>query len=320
MSKSLEIDNTRKHYEPRLYLQGFTIPDRSTHIYVFDKQQPGRGIWNASTKDVSVSNRAYTVENEKHLTEREKVYSKMLKILLPHVEANGDCKAEDIDGWEHALPWFADFVLTSLLRSSGRLSPDNPLMQELYADARERNREFWEQQDPESIERLSTSLNSHGSDLAEFREFMERQSGLDDIRRWIPLTIDPVGRTPWFDDIRELLIDGNWTFHRVNTDSRLITGDNPVIGRRLGPKPEHQNFVFWYMPLSAHVLVAVTSGDVADRNLIAGLYENQRHVELQNLIQLENSTRFVYASSEHELDRAIRWNESGLSPLRDDLP
>ena len=149
---------------------------------------------------------------------------------------------------------------------------------------------------------------------------MERQSGLDDIRRWIPLTIDPVGRTPWFDDIRELLIDGNWTFHRINMDRRLITGDNPVIGRRLGPEPEHRDFVFWYMPLSANVLVAVTSRGAVDRNLINGLYGNQRMVESQNLIQLENSTRFAYASSEHELDRAIRWNELGLSPLRDDLP
>ena len=315
----MEIDNTRKHYEPQLYLQGFTIPETS-QVYVFDKQYPERDVYVTSIGNVSDSRRAYTVENDKHLTERESVYAEMLKTLLTHMETVGDCSAEDIKGWGHALPWFADFVLTSSLRSSGRLSPDNPLMQELYADALERNSEFWELQDPEFMKRLSASLQSHGSNLDEFRKFMDEVSGLDDIRRWIPLTIDPVGRTPLFDEIRELLDEGKWTFHRVNTDSRLITGDNPVIGRRLGPKPEHQNFVYWYMPLSASVLVAVTSGDFVDRNLVAGLYENQRQVESQNLIQFENSTRFVYSSSKDELDRAMRWNESGLSPLRDDLP
>ena len=319
MSNSLKIDNTRKHYEPQLYLQGFTIPDTS-RVYVFDRQQPQRDIYGTSISNVSVSRRAYTVENDNYLKEREAVYGKMLKTLLAHVGTVRDCKAEDINGWEHALPWFADFVLTSSLRSSGRLSPANPLMQELYAEAVEKNREFWDQQEPEFIEQLSTSLQAHGSNLEEFREFMDEMSGFEDIRRWIPLTIDPVGRTPLFDDIRKLLIEGNWTFHRVNTHSRLITGDNPVIGRRLGPKPEHQNFVFWYMPLSANVLVAVTSGDFVDRNVVAGLYQNQRQVESQNLIQFENSTRFVYSASEHELDRAIRWYDSGLSPLRDDLP
>ena len=319
-----EIDTTRKHYEPQLYLRGFTIPakSRQEQIYAFEKQQPDRGIWSTSIKNVSVSTDAYTVENDDHFKQRECVYARLLETIIRHVKTHGDCRLEDVNGWEYALKWFSDFLLTSLLRSSGRLAPDNPLMQAWYAESRETMREFWEGQDPDFMKRLSDELDSLGWDVPTFQKWADEQAGRDDIRRWIPLTIDPLGRTSSFDETRELLNNGNWTFHRANKNRKFITGDNPVIARS-GPEPEHRNFVVWYMPLSANVLAVVTSADAAGRlggPFVNGLYEDERMVELQNLCMFENAFRFVYGSSEFELKRAIRWHETGLSPLRDELP
>ncbi len=210
-----------------------------------------------------------------------------------------------------------------MLRSSGHLSPDNPLMRGFFAEARQRNSDFWEQQGPEFIKRLEASLESFGSNLSEFRGFLEKHDGLDDIRRWIPKTIYPLPVSPLWDDMRETLEKGTWTFYRTNMERRFITGDNPVKGNRLGPRPEHRNHIYFSMPLSENVLVSINCGDAVDtsgRFPILGVYENPANLELQNLLTFQDALRFVYSSSEHELDRAIRWSESGLSPLRDNLP
>ena len=106
-------------------------------------------------------------------------------------------------------------------------------------------------------------------------------------------------------------------------ERHFITGDNPVSGLRLGDEPEYRHHIYFSMPMSENVLVNVLCGDAVDtsgRYPILGIYEDPASLELKNLGIFESALRFVYSSSEHELERAIRWSESGLSPSRDQLP
>ena len=49
-----EIDKTRKHFVPRLYLRGFCLDNRPEQIYAFDKANPQAGVVVRSIENVEV--------------------------------------------------------------------------------------------------------------------------------------------------------------------------------------------------------------------------------------------------------------------------
>ena len=50
-----EVDKTRKHFVPKLYLRGFSLKNHPDQIYVFDKDNPQAGVAVRSIENVEVS-------------------------------------------------------------------------------------------------------------------------------------------------------------------------------------------------------------------------------------------------------------------------
>ena len=76
-----EIDSTRKHYVPILYLQNFETQQRSDQIYVFDKQWPKTGVEARAITKVEVSKDAYSVLSDNILKERENYWGSIVRDL-----------------------------------------------------------------------------------------------------------------------------------------------------------------------------------------------------------------------------------------------
>ena len=119
-----EIDKTRKHYEPRFYLRGFS-PDGHgfrDKVYVFDKHHPEPGVQLGSVVNVSVSRDAYTMADDAHLTALESGFNTCLGFIIRRVEKDGNFPIRTQNGAGHLLEWMANFLLISSLRSSGNRS------------------------------------------------------------------------------------------------------------------------------------------------------------------------------------------------------
>ena len=323
-TSSFEIDKTRKHYEPRFYLRGFS-PDRPNSqdkIWVFDKHDPDAAVRLSSINNVSVSRHAYSKGDDAEITRLERGFKTCLDGIVPHVEEHGDFPIKSHSESEKLLQWMALFLSMSELRSSGRRSPSRPEIRSLYQETLQMHEDFmdgYEKEHPELLDYFQTRDIPYQA----YQDMLLNVSGLSGIRKWIAKVLDPIGRHPAHVETRRLLEEGNWRFYRAAPCRTFITSDQPAGQLRLGPEPEFYECISWNMPLSKAVCVAVMCGPWADTSgkyPAPGLYEDDKLLDLQNLCHYKAAYRFVYSSSEYEILRAKEWNESGMSPLRDVLP
>ncbi len=323
-SDPFEIDKTRKHYEPRFYLRGFSPDGHALRdkVHVFDKYRPEFGVKLRSVENVSVSRHAYTMTDDAHLTALEVGFKICLDFIVRRVEKDGDFPIRTQKGSGDLLGWMANFLLISLLRSSGNRSPDNPAMQSLFQESA---RQFKGRLDKLRLTNLEweKELRKNGLEYETLRDQFLEEFGLENIRKFIPIFVDPLGRSSANREILSLIKEGSWRFYRAAQGRSFITSDRPATSFRLGLEPEYRDFIMWGMPLSKNVAVSVLCGDGSDPTgtyPLRGVYEIEKHLDMYNMCQYAVAHRFVYASSKNELIRACRWHESGLSPLTDILP
>ena len=319
-----EIDKTRKHYEPRFYLRGFS-PDRHgfrDKVYVFDKHCPDSDVQLRSVANVSVSRDAYTTADDAHLTALESGFKICLDFIVRRVEKDGDFPIGTQNGSGDLLEWMANFLLISLLRSSGNRSPDNPAMQSLFQETARHLRgrlDEYRNTHPEWEE----ELRENGLEYEKLMNDILGEFGFENIRKFIPIFVDPLGRSSANREMLSLIKEGSWRFYRAAPRRSFITSDTPATSFPLGSEPEYRDFIMWGMPLSKNVAVSVLCGDGSDPTgtyPLEGVYEIEKHLDMYNMCVYEAAHRFVYASSADELIRARRWKENGLSPLHDSLP
>ena len=114
-----EIDKTRKHFVPRLYLRGFCLDNRPEQIYAFDKANPQAGVVVRSIENVEVSRDAYSVANDAILKQREDKWAEILRILKGQSVSELNELIYDRERSVALRAWLARFVVDSKQRSRG---------------------------------------------------------------------------------------------------------------------------------------------------------------------------------------------------------
>ena len=114
-----EIDKTRKHFVPRLYLRGFCLDDRPEQIYAFDKDDPQAGVVVRSIENVEVSRDAYSVANDAILQQREGKWAEILKTLKGQSVSELNELISDRERSATLRAWLARFAVDSKRRSRG---------------------------------------------------------------------------------------------------------------------------------------------------------------------------------------------------------
>ena len=313
-----DIDKTRKHFVPRNYLRGFSRDGHPNQIYVFDKQHPDQGAQPRSINDVEVARDAYSVANDLLLTDFESAFSSILESV----------RGSDVDGLNEFISdlerssslraWLSRFVVDICLRSRGfRDSPTvRGLIEEGFAEARRQFDEFESKLFLECPDHDQGMLNRIASALRE-------SSHLDDIDEWSAVTLDPFVRGDPGAEWYAYYQTGSWRFDAVIADRRFITSDIPSTTFRLGPEPELYGCVWFTVPLSGRLQlmgllgdawcsVGWSEGSVAESGLAAKLGQwGDREIDLANGAVFRNAQRYVYASEQSEILRAVELQRSG---------
>ena len=298
-----QIDKTRKHFVPKLYLRGFCLDDRAEQIYVFDKENPEAGVVARSIENVEVSRDAYSVANDAVLQERENQWAGILNALktLSVSELN-----ELIADREESAPlrsWIASFVVDSKLRSRG-------YRQQMRATVTEMRLQF-----REDFEALETDLHAQFPDSGELWQvvfpLVKEMVGIDRDRAFEALRLDPFLRGEKGERWYRWYEEGSWRFDEALEGRQFITSDIPSNSLLLGPEPEYRNWMWFIMPLSAKLKVIGMCGDArVESGLAPRMPEmSEREMDLANVCVFQSAQRFVYASSEVEILRASEQSE-----------
>ena len=299
-----EIDKTRKHFVPILYLRGFCTADCSNQIYVFDKDDPKAGVVKRSIKKVEVSRDAYSVVNDEILKQREHQWSELLKALkgVSCLELN-----EFISNREQSAALragLARFVVDSKLRSRG-----------FREQIKERVKGKWNQH-RKSLAEIEADFRARYPELEErwaivfplLREII----GIDNDRKFDAIHIDPFLRGEEGEEQYKWHEEGSWRFDKALGGREFITSDIPSTSVLLGPEAEYRNLMFFFMPLSADLQLMGMCGEARrESGLAPRLTEmSERGMDLTNLSVFKNADRFVYSSSKAEILRAIEQSAS----------
>ena len=116
-----KVDKTRKHYNSQMYMRGFSRAENTNQVYVFDKLQTAKGIQVRSIRDVEVSKDAYSVVSDNILTERETVWSEILRTLKRCQVGELNDYISDRVGSARLRQWLARFLAACPRNTGGRL-------------------------------------------------------------------------------------------------------------------------------------------------------------------------------------------------------
>ena len=298
-----EIDKTRKHFVPKLYLRGFCLDNRAEQIYAFDKENPQAGVIVSSIENVEVSRDAYSVANDLILQQREDQWAGILNALktLSVSELN-----ELIADREESAPlrsWLARFVVDSKLRSRGfREQVREPLK-----GKRLEHRAQLEAMEADFLDRFPDS----GEQLRVAFSLSKEMAGVDSDRKFEGLHMDPFLRGEDGEKWYRWYEEGSWRFDESLEGRQFITSDIPSNSLLLGPEPEYRNWMWFIMPLSAKLRVIGMCGDArVESGLAPRMVEmSEREMDLANVCAFQSAQRFVYASSEVEILRASEQSE-----------
>ena len=272
------IDNTRKHFIPQMYLRGFSCEGNPNQIYVFDKHRPDQGVQVRSIRDVEVARHAYSVENDKILTEFEDQFSGILHWIRSNNASDLNEYISDRERSSSLRAWLARFVVDIRLRSRGfrESAPVRALIARGFAEANRQNDEL----------------------------------ELDDIDKWTAVILDPFVRGQQGAEWYESYQTGSWRFDAAPAQRKFITSDIPSATFRLGPEPKFCNWVWFVIPLSDSLQLM---GLIEDASLDTGLAPRleqwgNREIDMANSAVLQNAQRYIYASSASEIDRTVGLN------------
>ena len=294
------IDNTRKHFLPRLYLRGFCRQDKKgkiPHIYVFDKKAPDKGIESRSIERVAVSKDAYSIHVDDFNKGKESVWGP----LFTHLNTDGATELNELvaDREQSATlrAWLADFATSISLRSRGfRERMKEISLENWHSLQREINKIFEEMDDDALTEET-------GASKEEIRRILAQSTYADDYEKWLAVTIEP--SRPKEDELNKLLEKGTWRFENPPSPRKLILSDIPSTILRLGP--EHPNWIYFQVPINETLLLIGHCGDARlESGLLPGSSQmSEEMIDLRNSTTLEDSEQFVYSSSKDEITRAI---------------
>ncbi|MDE2769099.1 MAG: DUF4238 domain-containing protein [Chloroflexota bacterium] len=293
-----EVDKTRKHFVPKLYLRGFCLDNPPKRIYVLDKGKPQDEVAVRSINNVEVSRDAYSVANDAILQEREDAWSETLKILKGRDASELNELVSDRDKSAELRYWLARLVVDSKLRSRGFRSQMRESANEIRLRSRSR------------IEALEADFRSRFPDLGEQIQIMvslfKDVAGIDNDREFEALRICPFLRGEEGEKLYRLYEEGSWRFDAACDRRKFITSDIPSNSLLLGPEPEYRNWMWFVMPLSAELRLVGLCGDARMESGLAPRMGDMgnREMDIANVCVFQSAQRFVYASSKDELLRA----------------
>ena len=303
-----EIDKTRKHYVPQMYLRGFSVPDNPKQIYVFDKQRPEASIEVRSIHDVEVSRNAYSVTNDKLLSERESVWSGILDTVKRSEVTELNLYLADRERSSKLRAWLARFVVDSAIRSRGlreRVWKESEEMRHTLREEAEAAIEEEIKQNPASERELRHAISLLG-DITHF----------DNEQKYAAVILDPFLRGNEGEKRYRWYEEGSWRFYSATEGRKFITSDIPSTSLLLGPEPQYRNWMWFSMPLSAGLQLFGMCGDARIESGLAPTVNElrERDMDLANMCVLENARRFIYSSSRREITRAVErssWEARG---------
>ncbi len=293
-----EIDKTRKHFVPRLYLRGFSLDSRPEQIYAFDKNNPQAGVAVRSIENVEVSRDAYSVANDAILQQREDQWAEILQTLNGQSASELNELISDREESATLRAWLARFVVDSKLRSRGFREQMREPVKEIRLQFRDK------------LEAIEVDFRARFPDLDEqwqvvFPLFRE-MAGIDSDRKFEALRIDPFLRGEEGELRYRWYEEGSWRFDEALHGRKFITSDIPSNSLLLGPEPEYRNWMWFIMPLSAELNLMGMCGDARGESGLAPrmVAMSEREMDLANVCVYQSAERFVYASSEAEIIRA----------------
>ena len=298
-----EIDKTRKHFVPKLYLRGFCPDNRPEQIYVFDKDNPQAEVAVRSIEKVEVSRDAYSVANDGVLQEREDQWAEILRTLKGQRASELNELIADREKSATLRAWLARFVVDSKLRSRG-------LREQMREPVKEMRLRFGEE-----IEAIEADFRARFPDLSEQLQDMvslfREMAGIDSDRKFEALRMAPFLRGEEGEKRYRWYEEGSWRFDEALDGRKFITSNIPSNSLLLGPEPEYRNWMWFTMPLSAESRLMGMCGDArVESGLAPRMVEmSEREMDLANVCVFQSAERFVYASSEAEILRASEQSE-----------
>ena len=298
-----EIDKTRKHFVPKLYLRGFCPDSRPEQIYVFDKDNPQAEVAVRSIENVEVSRDAYSVANDAVLQEREDQWAEILRTLKGQRASELNELIADREKSATLRAWLARFVVDSKLRSRG-------LREQMREPVKEMRLRFGEE-----IEAIEADFRARFPDLSEQLQDMvslfREMAGIDSDRKFEALRMAPFLRGEEGEKRYRWYEEGSWRFDEALDGRKFITSDIPSNSLLLGPEPEYRNWMWFTMPLSAESRLMGMCGDARVESGLAPrmVKMSEREMDLANVCVFQSAERFVYASSEAEILRASEQSE-----------
>ena len=293
-----EIDKTRKHFVPRLYLRGFCLDSRLEQIYAFDKRNPHAGVVVRSIENVEVSRDAYSVANDAILQQREDQWAEILRTLDGQSASELNELIYDREESATLRAWLARFVVDSKLRSRG-------FREQLREPVREMRLQF-----RDKLEAIEADFRARYPDLDKQWQVMfplfKEMAGIDSDRKFEALRIDPFLRGEEGENQYRWYEEGSWRFDEALDGRKFITSDIPSNSVLLGSEPEYRNWMWFVMPLTAELKLMGMCGDAgAESGMAPRMVEmSEREMDLANVCVFQSAERFVYASSGAEILRA----------------
>ena len=293
-----EIDQTRKHFVPKLYLRGFGLSGRPEQVYVFDKKNPQEGVTVRSIANVEVSKDAYSVANDRMLTAREVQWSKILNSLKELSVPELNDLISDRTRSATLRAWLARFVVDSKLRSRG------------FREQMRESAKAMRLQLRAEIEAIEAGIVARHPDLVDQCEvvfsLLREMAGVDSDRKFGATIASPVALGEKGKRLYRWYEEGSWRFDAALAGRAFITSDIPSNSWLLGPEPEHRNCMWFVMPLTAELRMTGLCGDFrVQSGLAPRLVEmGEREMDLANMCVSQSAERFVYASSKAEILRA----------------
>ena len=298
-----EIDNTRKHYNPRFYLRRFSRKDKPKQIYIFDKRAPAKGVQSRSIEKVEVSKDAYSVQIDDFNKQRESVWGG----IFNHLEAASITELNELiadrERSASLRAWLADFTTSISLRSRGLRERIKETSLEDWHSLQRQIAKIFEEMDDEEL------ATETGASKEEIKRILAEFTHADDYDKWLAVTIRP--SRPEGDAFNKLLEEGTWRFENPPSPRKLILSDIPSTILQLGP--EHPNWIYFQVPINETLLL---TGHCGDARLECGLLPrssqlSEEMIDLINSTTLEHSEQFVFSSSRDEIIRAIEQSGDG---------
>lgn len=295
-----DVNKHQDHYVPRFYLRGFRVPG-TEQLYFCDKTAPNKGIRKANVGNVAKSRMAYSVYNDKILSDKENTWSEILSRLrdTPAKELNA-LLSDKSDGNKNFRLWLAQFIVDSKLRSLGQrevLSKNG--IWDLGSQIAEFERDMVELK--RGLLNACNNLKEYTQVEAAFSLLRDRY-GLKDVRKYCAIWLHPFlyGNNA---DMYDTVADGGWLFDDAPSGRKFVTSDIPSQLLSLGSEPEFREYMYGFMPMSDVLMWRGFMGMATINNNIAPV-----DVDYTNDFFYRHAHRFVFSSSKDELERLRKGN------------